>query len=759
MAEEEVAAAASPTPLDHKQKHEDLELDAPEPPPTNANEMDLVKRDGKEEGNRAAAGGDSEESEAKRPHLEENSNGSVVTDNGFQEDKVENAELPSAENNTKSEDAQEQPAEEAADIENDRQPSSDDLLEEEIQSSLVENNLPESPQQQPSRAREHQEPLAGDPQPVDVYSEEQQPAFETQTASRIIKVPNIKVGVLIGKQGDTIRPVELIGTLESINKAERLITNLIHEADARGFPSLEARGFSKIHAAGAAEQILIQVPNEKVGLIIGKDEETIKNLQTRSGARIQLTPQHIPEGDHSKERTVHVFGDKKQTEMAREMIKEVMNQQQEFRPCGPAQPQWGNHQGGPHPSQSGGYNYQQRGSYPPPSQNSQYALPPQAYGGINHPPQQMEQRHPPSIMLQQGPGGCGHMGDVPASSHGQGPSPTPMGPPPHSQGNCNNYIQPQPAAPPYSSQAPQSNGHGHGYNKAKYENQALYHPSYGGGGSQPGPLGSGYPHPAYALQDQLYGKAPVSYPQQHNGGLPRGTQPGDNISYHMSTISVQAIQQQYPQNAAPPLLSQQTYPQNYPQQYSQNTAPPPPQSQQTYPQTYPQQYPQNAAPPPPQSQQTYPQTYPQPYGSDGYNINQQQLQPVATLSAAPVYPQQGPISGYGQQQQQQRALSGYAQEGPTGGYGSYPSGYTEQPTAQNTAAAAGYVGYQGSVVPAAAYASAPTQLLIGQTVYAQPAPTQPPTRYEPYDHSGNYGSARATYTQYNVTGQMHGTHH
>jgi len=74
------------------------------------------------------------------------------------------------------------------------------------------------------------------------------------------------------------------------------------------------------------------------------------------------------------------------------------------------------------------------------------------------------------------------------------------------------------------------------------------------------------------------------------------------------------------------------------------------------------------------------------------------------------------------------------------------TGYTEQPTAQNTAAAAGYVGYQGSVVPAAAYASAPTQLLIGQTVYAQPAPTQLPTRYELYDHSGNYGSAPATYT-------------
>jgi len=39
-----------------------------------------------------------------------------------------------------------------------------------------------------------------------------------------------------------------------------------------------------------------------------------------------LIPQHLPEGDESKERTVRVTGDKKQIEMARELIKEVMSQ-------------------------------------------------------------------------------------------------------------------------------------------------------------------------------------------------------------------------------------------------------------------------------------------------------------------------------------------------------------------------------------------------------------------------------------------------
>lgn len=39
-----------------------------------------------------------------------------------------------------------------------------------------------------------------------------------------------------------------------------------------------------------------------------------------------MIPQHPPAGDESKERTVRVSGDKKQIDMAREMIKEVMNQ-------------------------------------------------------------------------------------------------------------------------------------------------------------------------------------------------------------------------------------------------------------------------------------------------------------------------------------------------------------------------------------------------------------------------------------------------
>ncbi|KAG0486997.1 hypothetical protein HPP92_009092 [Vanilla planifolia] len=177
----------------------------------------------------------------------------------------------------------------------------------------------------------------------------EQSSLDHTTSSRKIEIPNNKVGVLIGKSGETIRylqmnsgakiqitrdadsdpesstrPVELIGSLENISKAEQLIKDVIAEADAGGSPALVARGFNTPHSGG--EQTEIQVPNEKVGMIIGKGGETIKNLQTKTGARIQLLPQHLSERDSSKVRTIRITGNKKQVESAKEMIKDVMNQ-------------------------------------------------------------------------------------------------------------------------------------------------------------------------------------------------------------------------------------------------------------------------------------------------------------------------------------------------------------------------------------------------------------------------------------------------
>ncbi|KAM7473048.1 hypothetical protein LguiA_011231 [Lonicera macranthoides] len=763
MADEEVVAVASPAPSDHKRKLEDLEPEeAPEPNPNpNSDSISELNSVDKPE-DETLIGGDSDGSEAKRPRLEDKIDCQANV-NGHQEEKVDEAkeevaEQALAENNTLLEDA-DQPSVEAPDTANEEKLAPDDYRMGGIHQPSDENPHLENPPEEPSKgesnetSEEHQEPPAEAVlQQGDGSSAEQQPTSEDQPTSRKMEVPNTKVGVLIGKAGDTIRflqynsgariqivrdsdadpsaptrPVELIGTLESINKAEKLIKDVIAEADAGGSPSLVARGFSALQSPGVNHTMNVNNnalhENLCVGSIIGKGGETIKNLQTRSGARIQLIPQHLPEGDQSKERTVRVTGDKKQIEVAREMIKEVMNQgpssqydtrssdlllklmayapssssstspypkrqspfssgynQQAFRPRGPPTSQWGPR--GPNPNQPTGYDYQQRGQYP--SQNQQYPPRP-TYG--NYPPQQQAPRsnfgwdqRPPSTMQAPPPQG-GY--DAPPS----GPPANPMhthaiGQPP-SQPNYN-YAQPT----PYSQTAPPAQGYGHGYNEPKYENQAPPQQSYGG---QPAAYPQGTTHQGYGPQS--YGVPPQG-PQVQSYGQPRANQPGD-MPYQGPVSHTQS----YGPNATP----QQPYP------YASSGP----------------------------MQQSYP-----PYGSapaaDGYS------HPPPAAAPASVYPQQTsqPVAGYGQPGGQQ--APGYA-PGPTGNYGLYPTsqpGYTEQAAPNNP----GY-GYQGPADPA--YGSAPVaygapQPTGQQLVYSQPAPTQPG-----YDQSvpqtAGYGSVPVGY--------------
>ncbi|KAH9322354.1 hypothetical protein KI387_016993, partial [Taxus chinensis] len=243
---------------------------------------------------------------------------------------------------------------------------------------------------------------------------QQNQSFDFQGSSRKFDVPNAKVGLLIGKGGETIkylqqnsgakiqitrdanadpfsptREVELIGPLDRINKAEQLIKDIIAQADAGVSGTQIARGFSGSQSGG--EQIQLQVPNNKVGLIIGRGGETIKNLQSRSGARVQLIPLHLPEGDTSTSRTLQLTGNRNQVEAAQEMIKDIISEnrlrgpsvmgvpnQQGYRPRG-LTPQWGPRGPGPSPMQypGYGYGYQQQVSSPYPGPSPYQS---QAYG-------------------------------------------------------------------------------------------------------------------------------------------------------------------------------------------------------------------------------------------------------------------------------------------------------------------------------------------------------------------------------------------
>ncbi|KAE9606523.1 putative K domain-containing protein [Lupinus albus] len=355
MAEEEVVALASanvtsPAPSDHKRKLQDSDSH----PKQQQQHSD-----------------DNDDNQNKRPRLDD-----IANANGHQDEEVCDP-VNETNDNVVSEDAQPISKDSSEETTNEQTGGEVAVPADSKEPPVTEDAAQENANKEPSKETEEpfkesteQDAPSGDKQPSsgnialdtmgfpykqDASSGPQQPTSGADIITRKIEVPNNKVGVLIGKAGDTIRYlqynsgakiqitrdadaaphsatrlVELIGSLGSIEKAEKLINAVVAEADAGGSPALVARGLSPAQATVGSEQIQIQVPNEKVGLIIGRGGETIKNLQTKSGARIQLIPQHLPEGDNSKERTVQVTGDKRQIEFAQEMIKEVMSQSHNF---------------------------------------------------------------------------------------------------------------------------------------------------------------------------------------------------------------------------------------------------------------------------------------------------------------------------------------------------------------------------------------------------------------------------------------------
>ncbi|OAY70353.1 Far upstream element-binding protein 3, partial [Ananas comosus] len=555
-----------------------------------------------------------------------------------------------------------------------------------------------------------------------------------QTSSRKIEVPNNKVGVLIGKAGETIkflqinsgakiqitrdaqadpqsstRPVELIGSLESINKAEKLIRDVIAEADAGGSPALVAKGFGTVQSG--AEQIEIQVPNEKVGLVIGKGGETIKNLQTRSGARIQLIPQHLPEGDSSKERTVRVTGDKKQIEVAKEMIKEVISQiqlrlligstfsvpyshlqkrgirlyllrvdtpsrlsslsgghgQQSYRPRGPstAASHWGPRLQQP---TAGGYDYPQRGMYPP--QNAQQY--PQSYGSSysQQPPRtgmstSWDPRGPGGHPSQSGGYDYYRQGSQPYDARSSGTGPAPGSAPVNynyaGQSQASGYGQPN----PYPQSAPSTQqAYGHGYGEPKYDAHTAGQQMYGG--HQQPPMGSQPGYPQQQQQDP-YGKPPYGGAQQ-SYGPPQAPAPSYGSgapapqSYPYGSTVPSQPNPNYAQPYGPPSGTADGYAQSYPQQSGQ----------------YGQGYPQQGA----QQYGQYPQAQPG-YADQSVANNANYGYQGGAAAADAGYGNSMPSSGYG------------APAPAGGGYGGQAqAGYVQPPPNQS--------GYEQSVPPSAA---------------------------------------------------------
>ncbi|KAI3692596.1 hypothetical protein L6452_32415 [Arctium lappa] len=379
--------------------------------------------------------------------------------------------------------------------------------------------------------------------------------------SKKIEIPNGRVGVIIGKAGETIkylqlqsgakiqvtrdmdadphsltREVELTGSAESIAKAEQLIKDVLAEAESGGSGIVSRRVSGQ---PGGSEQFVMQVPNNKVGLVIGKGGETIKNMQASTGARIQVIPLHLPPGDTSTERTVQIDGSSDQIEAAKQMVNEVISENRQRNSMGGGYSQQG-YQARPPTSwtpqmQQQGYGYNQPGAYP--GQPTQYTQ--QPYASY---PQQASTGWDQSTTQAQGGGAYDYYGQQQTSQ----------------------------TQPPGGQDAS-----AYGYNQ---QGQAYAQDGYGGYASAPQ---SGYAQPQPGYDQQGYGNAltdgqtaaygaqvdnanqapPVSAPQ--SGYV---QQPGANPSYPPQGSSQSGYGGYGPPQTQKPPASQPAYGQQPPQQ-------------------------------------------------------------------------------------------------------------------------------------------------------------------------------------------------
>ncbi|XP_010546505.1 PREDICTED: far upstream element-binding protein 1-like [Tarenaya hassleriana] len=493
-----------------------------------------------------------------------------------------------------------------------------------------------------------------------------------QGTTKKIEIPNMRVGVIIGKGGETIkylqfqsgakiqitrdmdadpnaptRTVELSGTPDQISKAEQLINDVLQEAEAGGMSR-------RMTGHAGSEQFVMKVPNNKVGLVIGKGGESIKSMQAKTGARIQVIPLHLPPGDTSTERTIQIDGTSEQIEHAKQLVNEVISGENRLRnpsmgggyppqsyqarpPSSWAPP------GGP-PMRQPGYGYMQPGGYSGPS--PQYQSP---YG--SYPPQQTSSGYPPSQQTPQG--GYDYYGQQ-------------QNPPSQQQSS--------------GGSAPPTDSSGYDY----YQHQSGY-----------GQPGQGYHQDAYGAYNQQYSQAGYDQQQGYSAsGYGNPSQEGQTPSYGGG---------QGDSSQAPPPAGQSGYSSG--QQPSPNAAAYPPEGSASTGQagygTQPSAHsgygpgyggaPPIQKPPPAYGQSQQSPGAPGSYsGQSGYSQPPASGAPSSGYAAAPgPQPGYGPPPTYGQQ--------GYPQAPPP--YGSY-GGYMQQPaggdSSDGSAPAGGGGGTPGS---------------------------------------------------------------
>ncbi|CAM9541254.1 unnamed protein product [Ectocarpus sp. 6 AP-2014] len=268
-------------------------------------------------------------------------------------------------------------------------------------------------------------------------------------ATNHLTIPDDKVGLVIGKGGGTIKGVQgrtganiqIPGEADANDRTMRTIVISAGTKDAADRAMAEVQNILSADAASVGggsgvppgSQVLhVIIPDDKVGLVIGKGGSTIKELQNRTGCRIQIPSQTDP-GTYPPTRRVTLTGVGESPHNAKRDIEMMVRDDENRGGYG----RGGG--GGPPPHQQG---------YAPPG-GGRYGGPPAPYGAP--PPQGYYGAPPPQHQQPYQPAPYGH---PPPQQYQPAPQYQPYGQPPPQQQQPG-YPQPVPYQPaPQAAPAP-----------------------------------------------------------------------------------------------------------------------------------------------------------------------------------------------------------------------------------------------------------------------------------------------------------------
>ncbi|CAH0717807.1 unnamed protein product, partial [Brenthis ino] len=175
-----------------------------------------------------------------------------------------------------------------------------------------------------------------------------------QAINEYIRVPDKMVGLIIGRGGEQITRLQaesgckiqmapdsggqpdrlctLTGSREAITRARELVNQIVNHRGRENAPQHQDNpggggggggggGMPPMNRSGMSITEQIMLPGPKVGLIIGKNGKTIKQLQEQSGAKMVV----IQDGPNTEyEKPLRISGDQSKVEHAKQLVYELL---------------------------------------------------------------------------------------------------------------------------------------------------------------------------------------------------------------------------------------------------------------------------------------------------------------------------------------------------------------------------------------------------------------------------------------------------